>query len=42
MSNTVIVEGYVNGENRTKAIGRIGGEYWAAINTMRGETPRIK
>ena len=31
----------VKGENRTKAIGRIDGEYWSAIYTMRNERIRI-
>lgn len=41
--NDVTVEfaANVKGESRTKAIGRISGEYWAAIYTMRGEAIRI-
>ena len=38
---TVEFTANVKGEGRTKAIGRIGGEYWAAIYTMRGEALRI-
>lgn len=38
---TVEFTANVKGESRTKAIGRIDGEYWAAIYTMRGEVVRI-
>lgn len=38
---TVEFAANVKGESWTKAIGRIGGEYWAAIYTMRGEALRI-
>lgn len=38
---TVEFKANVKGENRTKAIGRIDGEYWAAIYTMRDKKTRI-
>ena len=39
--DTVSFRADVKGESRYKVIGRIEGEYWAVIHTMRGERIRI-
>ena len=39
--STVEFKANAKGENRSKVLGRIAGEYWAAIVTMRGKRTRI-
>ena len=39
--STVEFRANVKGEGRSKVIGRLSGEYWAAIITTRGERTRI-